>query len=241
MKGEAKIKSDTTMSFFIQSSNRNSAALPFKGSGPPRLYALTSVGLTTYICERLTRIAALAYCQRNVKAMEQAARELLTFDSDAALYYLAMVAKWRRRTDEARTLFESVRGNYQARAIQALGAIHFEARRFDEAARMHIEAIHAGRHDAFAVIGARFQLSAIRSEYGEHEQSFDDLLSLWPVVKAAAKYQPHLWPLLHNEIGYELLQLGRIEQARKAVASERNSCQTCMGNPGLIYKTPGTI
>ena len=100
-------------------------------NGPPSLYPFAiSVGLATFQRKRLTRIAELAYSQRNVKALEQAARELLAYDSDAALYFLAIAAKWNGRIEEARKLLESIRGPYQARAIHALGAIYHAAGQF---------------------------------------------------------------------------------------------------------------
>ena len=77
MKGRAIIRSNTATNRFIKSSDQDIAAL-LMASGTPRLYPFAiSVGLTTYHRERLTRIAELAYSQRNVKALEQAAREAL--------------------------------------------------------------------------------------------------------------------------------------------------------------------
>ena len=207
------------MSFFIQSSNRSSAALPI-ASGPPRLYPFAlSVGLATYQRERLMRIAELAYSQRNIKVMEHTGRALLAVDSDAGLYYLAIAAKRQGRTDEARKLFETVRGPYQSRAIHALGAILYEAGRFDEAAQFYSEAMRADQdRDVVAQVNFRFQASAIKSAQGQHEQSLDGLLSLYNVVKVAAKRQPHLWPTLYNGIACELLELGRVEEARQAAS-----------------------
>ena len=141
------------------------------------------------------------------------------YDSDAALYYLAIAAKWNGRIGEARKLLESVRGPYQSRAIHALGAIYHAAGQFDEAAKYYSEAIHANQgRDVFALVNSQFQASAIKSAQGKHEQSLDDLLSLWPVVRIAAKRQPHFWYALHNEIAFELLQLGRIEEAKRAAS-----------------------
>jgi tetratricopeptide (TPR) repeat protein len=224
IKGRAIIRSDTAISRFIKSSNRDSAALPL-ASDPPGLYSFAiSVGLVTYQRERLTRIAELAYSQRNVTVIERAGRELLPFDSNAALYYLAIAAKWQGRTDEARKLLESVRGNYQARAIHALGAIHHAAGQVDEAALFYSEAIKAKRgHDLFAFVGSQFQASAIKSVRGQHEQSLDDLLLLYDVVRIAAKRHPHLWPTLYNEIACELLELGRVEEAKRAASIATSS------------------
>src|ERR1044071_134237 len=143
MKGKAINRRTTAINRFIKSSGQDSAALPM-ASGPPRLYPFAiSVGLATRQRERLTRIAELAYSQRNVKALEQAARELLAFDSDAALYYLAMAAKRNGRIEEARKLLESVRALYQSEAFHALGLIHHTAGRWDEAAKYYSEAMRA--------------------------------------------------------------------------------------------------
>ena len=218
MKGRAIIRSDTAINRFMKSSNRD-AALPL-ASGPPSLYPFAiSVRLATYERERLTRIAEFAYSQRNTNALERTGRELLPFDSDAALYYLAIAAKWNGRTDEARKLFESVRGVYQARAIHALGAIHHAAGQFDEAAKYYSEAIHANRgHDLLAFVNSQLQASAIKSLQDDHEQSLDGLLSLYGTVKLAVTRHPHVWPMLHNEIAFELLQLGKIDEAKRAAS-----------------------
>ena len=219
MKGRAIIRRDTAINRFIKSSGQDSAAL-LMASGPPSLYPFAiSVRLATYERERLTRIAELAYSYRNITAMEHAARELLAYDSDASLYYLAMAARWQGRTDEARNLLESVRGNYQARAIHALGIIHHAAGQIDEAAKYYCEAMRANRaHDLFALVNSRLQASSIRSVRGQHDQSLDSLLSLWPVIRAAAKQYPHLWPSFHNDIACELLALGRLEDAKRVAS-----------------------
>ena len=212
------------MSRFMKSSNQDSTAL-LMANGPPRLYPFAiSVGLATHRRERLTRIAELAYSHRNIKALEHAGRELLAFDSDAALYYLAMAAKWNGRIEEARKLLESILGPYQSRAIHALGAIHHAAGQFDEAAQFYSEAIKSNQgHDLLALVNSQCQVSAIKSAQGRHEQSLDDLLALWPVIRAATRQYPHLWPSLHNEIACELLELGRVDAARFAASVATSS------------------
>ena len=219
MRGRAIIRSDTAINRFMKSSGRDSAAL-LMANGPPSLYPFAiSVRLANYERERLTRIAELAYSQRNIKSLEQAARELLAFDSDAALYYLAMAARWQGRTDEARKLLEAVRGKYQARAIHALGIIHHAAGQIDEAAKYYTEAIKANRgHDLLAFVNSQIQASSIKSLQDKHEQSLDVLLSLYGTVRHTATRHPHVWPMLHNEIAYELYQLGRVDAAKRAAS-----------------------
>lgn len=214
------------MSFFMKSSNRDSAALSI-ASGPPGLYSfIASAGLTTLAqiqtrAAQLVRVADFAYGRRDAVTLEHAGRELASLPIEqaqsAGLYYCAMAVKWQGRTSEARAMLEAVRGPYQARALNALGVMQHIAGRVEEAIRLYSEVITANAgHDAFAVINTQFQVSAIKSLNGDHSKAFDDLLSLWPVVRIAAKSHPHLWPALHNEIAYELLHLGRIGEARQA-------------------------
>ncbi len=197
-------------------------------SGPPGLYLVVSAGLSTFNqtqarTAHLTRIAEFAYSRRDLITIELASRELLSLPFDqsqsAGLYYLAIVAIRQGRAREAQAMLEAVRGPYEARAIQALGGIHFGAGRLDEAAYVYVEAMQAGRErDAFAVFGVQGQLSAIKSIQGDHERALGDLYDLWPLARLVARQHPHVWPMLHNELAYELLQLGRVDEARQAAA-----------------------
>ena len=169
------------------------------------------------------RVADLAYGRRDALTLERAGRELVSLPveqaQNAGLYYCAIAAKWQGRTTEAQAMLGAVRGPYQARALHALGAIEHAAGRFDKATRFYSEAINANTsRDTFATISAQFQVSAIKSLNGDHSQSLNDLLSLWPIVRVAAKSHPHLWPTLQNEIAFELLQLGKVREARQAMA-----------------------
>ena len=213
------------MSFFMKSSSQDSAALSI-ASGPPGLYSfIASAGLTTITqiqtrAAQLVRVADFAYGRRDAVTLERAGRELISLPIEqaqsAGLYYCAMAVKWQGRTSDARAMLEAVRGPYQARALHALGVMHHVAGRVDEATRFYSEVItaSAGRN-AFAIINTQFQVSALKSLNGDHSKALDDLLSLWPVVRVAAKSHPHLWPTLHNELAFELLQLGRVREARQ--------------------------
>ena len=197
-------------------------------SGPPGLYLFVSAGLATFNqaqarAAHLTRVAEFAYSQRDLATIELASRELLSLPFEqtqsAGLYYLAIVAIRQGRAREAQAMLEAVRGPYQARAIQALGGTYFGAGRLDEAAYIYTEAIQAGRErDAFAVFGVRGQLSAIKSIQGDHARALDELQDLWPLARLIARQHPHVWPMLHNELAYEFLHLGRVEEARQAAA-----------------------
>ena len=181
-------------------------------SGDPRAF---------YQKSTLLKLAEVAYSKRDLVALECIAVQFLRLPDKqslrAGLYYLAIVAK--RSGDERRaiSLLESV-GN-TPRAIQALGAVEFDAGRFEAALPLFIRAAQAARGtDVATSLNALFQVSAIKSIAGDHSQALDDLLALWPVVRSVIKTHPHLYFNWHNDTAFELLQLGKIQEARKALA-----------------------
>jgi hypothetical protein len=105
------------------------------------------------------------------------------------------------------------------RALQTAASIYYELGDYEQAARLHCDITE----NLVALTGAAFTASAIASAQGYHRQALTMLAHSWPAVKAACLHQPHLWPLYHNEVAFELLRLGQLEHAAKyssiAVAS----------------------
>ena len=171
------------------------------------------------------RFAEIAYSRRDLVALKQIAAHLLILpDSQAqsaGLYYLAIVAKRSGQERRAISLLESISNDsfIRARAIQTLGAIEFDAGRHEQALPLFIEAARQAKGiDVATSLNALFQVSSIKSIAGDHQQSLDDLLSLWPVVRSVVRTHPHLYFNWHNDCAVELLELGRVEQAREASA-----------------------
>lgn len=169
----------------------------------------------------LLRLAEFAYSRRDLAALECIAAQLLNFPDAqarrAGLYYLAIVAKRRGDDGRAIELLESA-GN-APRIIQALGAVEFDAGRHEQALPLFIRAARAARGlDVATSLNALFQVSAIRSIAGDHKEALADLLSLWPVVRTVRATHPHLYFNWHNDCAVELLELGRVEQARESLS-----------------------
>ena len=184
----------TTSNRFIKSSNRISAASPVKVSGPLQLYSLLVTGKLIDSAHAqaefhsLLRTAEISYGRRDVDALTIAADLLLKVQmrqaQDAGRFYRGIVAK-REGDLMAAQIFESLVDcsdyRIRARSMQALGTIHFEAMRFDEAARLHSYTLHS--EDLFTRANALFQLSFIKSEQGDYKQSLATLNDMWPMVR----------------------------------------------------------
>ena len=199
----------TANNLFIETSKGNSIAT--KGN-PQSLY-------------HLLRLAEFAYSRRDLVALACVSEQLLSLPDEqaksAGFYYSAIVAKRSGQEQRAISLLESV-GNdsfIRARAIQTLGAIEFDAGRHEQALPLFIEAAREARGvDVATSLNALFQVSSIKSIAGNHQQALDDLLSLWPVVRSVVKSHPHLYSNWHNDCAVELLELGRVEDARASLS-----------------------
>lgn len=217
----------TSSSFLIETiSNRNRIALPVKGReggiSSRGLYhglIISSAIATTRHEQKLTRLAEIAYGQRNISALERLSTELCSLPSDSArdagIYYAAILAKREGRLDYARAILESLIDSltFGARAIQALGALYYDSGNAHQALPLFAEAARSS--DLFAKFGALIQSSAIKSQAGEHKQALNDLETLWPLVRVVSITHSHLFYTYQNELAYELAQVGRLEEAAK--------------------------
>lgn len=227
----------TQSSRFIEASNLSSTASLLAG-GPPRLYPfiisanfINSSQIHAQFI-RFLRIAEIAYGQRDVESLKQAGWHLIRLSlqqaSDAGMYFLAIAARRQGRREEARAMLQQVAASatprFVARAIQALGTIEHEENRPDEALRLYVKAASiAGEADSAAFINAQFQFSSIKSLAGDHQHSLDDLEKLWPYVSAVARDYPHIFFAYHNELAYELAQVGKLDAAQQVIQVAINS------------------
>jgi hypothetical protein len=58
----------------------------------------------------------------------------------------------------------------------------------------------------------------VKSLEGDHEGALRTLETLWPVINAVAKYHPLYFYFYHNELAFELAELGRIEEAKETLS-----------------------
>jgi tetratricopeptide (TPR) repeat protein len=169
---------------------------------------------------RLIRLAELAYGRRDYAALEATGEALAAIPFQpaqrAGTYYRAVLHTRAGELDRAAELLGDLRA---PRALLTLGTVEEYRGNFAEAARLHVEAMRAGRGlDLFTVAGARMQLATIRAVEGDHAGALHDLQSAGPLVRLAAQAQPSLYPIWHNAVAVELGELGRVEEARPVIA-----------------------
>jgi tetratricopeptide (TPR) repeat protein len=200
---------------------------------PARFYHVNSL-LTLFsrikdvgeIARHLMRAAELASGRRDHQALAEISSLLCSLPNKAAqscgLYYKALAIKQSGRIEDSKRLldssFSAAPPAIEARALQALGSIYEAHGKIDEAIRLYTQTMRLMRFDAFASIGASIQISAIKSMAGDHEGALSDLENLWPLVRVVALQYPHLYFQFHNEIAFELGQVGRLDDARRAIA-----------------------
>lgn len=176
----------------------------------------------------LVRFAERAYCLRDLDALQEASKILMSLPLDAArqigLYYHALAINRRGQTDEAKNLLETVADNapinYRARAIQTLGGIHHDLGQLDEALRFQLEALRVASDKNANGLQARlmagFEVATIKSLNEDHKGAFDILQGLSPLVQVVSRENPLYFYFYHNELAVEFTELGRIAEAQAA-------------------------
>jgi tetratricopeptide (TPR) repeat protein len=182
------------------------------------------------ITSRLIPLAEHAFSLRDITALQAVSQILANLPLAGARqigqYYQALAISRNRQTDEALSLLESVAENaplsYRARAIQTLGSIYHRQGRIDEALRFYHEAMQAAssenERDLLTILLAQLELACIKSERGEHREALAAYESLSPLVRLVSKQNPLYFYGYHNELAYELGELGRIAEAQAACA-----------------------
>jgi hypothetical protein len=174
----------------------------------------------TTATRRLIQLADLAYGARDYDVLKEISQALQAIPyapaQRAASYYQAVLLKRAGQIDAAAAILSTISA---PRALLTLGTIEECKGNWTEAARLHVEAMRAGRGvDPFAVAGAVIQLATIRAIAGDHAGALHAFQSIGPLVRAAAPSQPSLNPIWHNAVAVELAALGRADEARAAIA-----------------------
>jgi hypothetical protein len=69
--------------------------------------------------------------------------------------------------------------------------------------------------DPVAFVRAGLTISEIRSKEGDHSAALDGLRAIRPAVEVLGQREPYYLHLFSNEVAFELLRTGRIEEARR--------------------------
>jgi hypothetical protein len=215
---------NTQTSFFIRDCSKGEmTALPMARAGCELSGAiLHRIAIANESFEQATRrllqLADLAYGQRDYDGMRQLSDALAAIPfapaQRAASYYQAVLLKRAGLLDAAAGMLAPINA---PRALLTLATIHECKGNWTEAARLHVEALRAGRDvDPFTVAGAQMQFATIQAIEGDHAGALHSFQSLWPLVRAVAKSHPYLYPAWHNAMAVELGELGRADEARAA-------------------------
>lgn len=182
--------------------------------------------LFSELADRFVRLAENAYSFRNLKRLEGASRVLMVSPLARArqigLFYQGLVLKRTGQIDQAQELFESIADSgplaYRARALQALGALHFDIGQPSEALRFHIEAgrLTLDNHDPLVALLIQLEVSHIRAAVGDHHRALASLERLASLVRFVSKEHPSYYYFYHNALAVEFADLGRFLEAETA-------------------------
>lgn len=179
------------------------------------------------LAERLIAVADHAYPLRQMEVVEQASGLLLCLPlphefKSIACYYKAICLKQRGQIDEARVLFERVAekatSRYKARAILALGTLVSSCGDFQSGLSLFIEGgraiMRAKEFDPLAAFYTQSGLAILKSIDGDHRRALADWEAMFPLVRAISMSFPPLYYNHLNSLAVELLEVGRIAEAR---------------------------
>jgi tetratricopeptide (TPR) repeat protein len=182
------------------------------------------------LTDALIHFAEQAYTLRNLEALEEVSRVLISLPLDEArqigLYYHSLAINRKGRTSEAEALLEGVVNNapitYRARAIQTLGANNHDRGQLDEALRFQLEALRAASdcntRGLQTTLLARLEIATIKSLNEDHKGALAILNSLSPLVQIVGRQNPLYFYFYHNELAVEFGELGRTAEAEAACA-----------------------
>jgi tetratricopeptide (TPR) repeat protein len=179
------------------------------------------------LTKRLAAIARQAYVAKQTEVVEQASQlmsalSIFEKSKSVAVYYEALCKKQRGDIEGARQYLKQVADGplqqYRARALQNLGATYFEKGNATKALPFYLAAqkVSAGC-DITTQVESQWMIAVVRSIYGDHKQSLNDLESLFPIIREIGKYYPAQYYNFLNSLAVELSEAGRIAEAKAAI------------------------
>jgi tetratricopeptide (TPR) repeat protein len=177
---------------------------------------------------KFAALARRAWLSRNLDALEEISREIIRLPVDTKTQNIGrLYSAYRLQTegDVARyqrailDIVDNIIPAYQPRAILALGVSHYLAGEVGESAYLCIEAARAAQanRDYVARYSALRHVAVIRSAQGDHIGALKDLERLRPVAISISSLCPSEYYEHLNSLAVELGELGRIEEANRAV------------------------
>ena len=176
----------------------------------------------------LIHFAEQAYALRDMDTLQEVSRVLMNLpiasSRQIGFYYHALAINRTGQKDEAAALLETVADNapitYRARAIQTLGANHFDEGLPEDALRFQLDALRVASdknaHGLQTILLANLEISHVKSDTGDHKGALRVLESISPLVQIVRLQNPLYFYFYHNELAVEFGELGLVAEAKAA-------------------------
>src|SRR5262249_38740608 len=192
------------------------------------IYTWTSLQRLKVFAHALAKQAETAYLNRDLTLLEEASTLLRLIPLRGArsigLYYGSLALDRRGELERAQTGYEltqaSSSGAYKARAIQSLGTLALSLGRVDDSAALLLAALSAATPagDLLTHLMAQMNLCALKSTLGDHIGALKSLESIAKLTTDLRNVYPVCFYSYHNALAVELGELGRLNEAKAALA-----------------------
>jgi tetratricopeptide (TPR) repeat protein len=192
-------------------------------SGVYRKQTLSQLG------DRLVASAELTYSLRQIDAVQKASGFLLNLPlgeeyQSVGRYYQALCIYQRGASADARILLEQVAEalpiRFRARARLAISATYYESSDWQSFLMLSLEASRFAAssdwRDPQTFVQAQRNIAVLKSVDGDHRGALADLERLFPLARALGRLRPYLYYEHLNSLAVELMEAGRLEEARNA-------------------------
>jgi tetratricopeptide (TPR) repeat protein len=183
----------------------------------------------TELGDRLVALAEHAYSLRDTDAFEKTSDFLMILPLGAEYqsvgrYYQALCILRRGASFEARTLLEQVAGTlpirFRAKALLATSGTYYRCDDLQSFLLLNVEASRAAAcsdwRDLQTFVKSQRNIVVLKSVDGDHHGALADLERLFPLARALGRWQPYLYYEHLNSLAVELMEVGRLEEARNA-------------------------
>jgi tetratricopeptide (TPR) repeat protein len=177
----------------------------------------------------LVTLADHAYGLRQIDVVQKAGDFLLNLPLGAEYesigrYYQALCIYQRGASADARVLLEQMAGTlpirFREKARLAISVICYESGDLQSFSMLNLEAsrvaVSSDWRDPQAFVTAQRNLAVLKSVNGDHRGSLADFERLFPLARALGWWRPYFYYDYVNSLAVELMEVGRLEEARNA-------------------------
>jgi tetratricopeptide (TPR) repeat protein len=177
----------------------------------------------------LVTLADHAYGLRQIDTVHKASDFLLNLPLGAEYesigrYYQALCIYQRGASANARVLLEQMAVTlpirFRAKARMAISVICYESGDLQSFSMLNLEASRVAAssdwRDPQTFVNAQRNLAVLKSVDGDHRGALAHFERLFPLARALGRWRPYLYYDYLNSLAVELMETGRLEEARNA-------------------------